>query len=370
MQTCDVAVVGAGMVGVACAWELASAGLRVTLVEPNAVGSGGTNLGYGRLAVLDDSPGQLALTRYGLSLWNQLVEWLPAECEYQRCGSVWVALNEDQLAAAIQRSEVFSREGVRNEVLDSQQMAEAEPGLRPDSAGGLYVADDGWLRASMAAEFLWQLALKKGAKHVRHKATAIVEHEVRLADGTVLHAGNIVNATGTGAATLTPDLPLQYAKGHVLVVETPSRCVSHQVSEIAMQSVGGDEWVRFEARQNEYGEIWIGSSHQLTTTDASTQVEPKTVAAILRRAIEMVPAIGHAKPLRSWTGIRSETPDGQPLIGRMAAQEGVFVAAGHDAHGATAALATAKLIVDELLLRTPAIDPTPYLTDRFTRTKA
>ena len=369
MQTCDVAVIGAGMVGAACAYELASAGLRVAVVEPNAIASGATNLGYGRLSVLDERPGQFALTSYGLKLWEQLVEWLPPECEYRRSGSIWVAVTETQFREAEERREFFRREGVKSEVLDPQQIAEAEPGLRKDVAGGLFVADDGCLRAGRTAEYLFQLALKRGAQHVRQKAAALAEHEVKLDDGTVLYAGNIVNAAGNDAAALTPALPVEYLKGHVLVVESQACCTRHQLVEMGAGH-GSEERVRFEARQNPAGangrsEVWIGSSQQRATMAAGSQLEPRTVALILRRAIEMVPEIGRAQPLRSWTGLWTTTADGLPLIGRVAEWEGLFAATAHDDYGATTALATGRLIADEILLRTPAIDPAPFLADRF-----
>jgi glycine/D-amino acid oxidase-like deaminating enzyme len=368
-----VAVLGAGIVGAACAYELASSGLRVVVVESGAVGADATNLGYGGLSILDEKPGQFTLTRYGLSLWDRLVEWLPQDCDYRRCGTIWLAVEEGQMEDAVRRGELFNREGIPAELLDRQQLAEAEPGLTADVAGGLHVAADGCLRAERAAEYLFQLALKKGAQHVRQKATEIREHEVKFEDGT-LYAGNIVNAAGRDAAALTPGLPIEYSKGHVLVVETQERCARHQISEIGTERTA-EAAVRFEARQNETvpnqaGEIWIGSSYQRTTEAAGLQVEPRIVALVLRRAIEMIPGIGRAKPLRSWTGLRTTTVDGLPLIGRMAGKEGIFAAAGHDDYGAAAALATARLIADEILLRTPEIDPTPYRADRFEGTNS
>jgi glycine/D-amino acid oxidase-like deaminating enzyme len=376
MQTCDVAVIGAGIVGAACAYELSLAGLRVVMVEPNAVGSGATNLGYGSLSVQDETPGQLALTRYGLALWERLVEWLPRECEYRRCGTVWVAVEEGDLEAAALRGEFFNRQGVPAEVLDSQQLTEAEPGLNHKAAGGLLVSGDGCLRASRAAEFLFQLASQKGIQHVPQRALSFQNHELRLADGSVLYAGNVVNAAGNEAPSLTPELPLTYSKGHLLVVETRAHCASHQISAIAMEAPPEIEGrARFELRQsaaapNEASEVWIGSSAQLVNGQAaSTQVEAKMVAHLLRRAIEMVSAIGSAKPLRSWTGVRATCADGLPLIGRVAGRENTFVATGHGGYGATAALATARLLVDELLCQTPEIDAMPYRADRFEGTK-
>lgn len=364
MNTCDVAVIGAGLVGAACAYELAASGLRVAVVEHNAVASGGTNAGYGQLSILDETPALFALTRWGLELWEQMAAWLPPECEYKRCGTVWVARDETQWAATRRCSEFFLQQGLQSELLDGEQLREAEPGLADGFLGGFYVANDACFNAARAAEFLLQLAFKKGAALCRQKAIAILEHEVRLGDGSVLYAGNVVNAAGSDAGDMTPGLPLRYSKGHVLVVETSEQCVAHQVCEMAAD---GDEAINFAARQQENGEVWIGSSHQTVAADVSRQAEPRIVAAILRKAIESAPSIGRARPQRSWTGLRVTTPDGLPLIGRVSGKESLFAAVGHGSYGATAALATARLIAGELLLKTPEIDAAPYLASRFER---
>jgi glycine/D-amino acid oxidase-like deaminating enzyme len=348
----------------------------VVVVDPNAIGAGATNLGYGSLSVLDQMPEQLTLTRHGLALWDKLVEFLPPDCEYRRCGTIWLAFDQNQAQELALKSQLLNRHGVSSEMLDARQLAEAEPGLSPQSAvAGLLLPNDSWLRASRAAEFLFQLAAKKGARHLRQQAVSIAHHEVTLKDGSSLLAGNIVNAAGNDAPSLTPGLPLSYLKSHILVVESQAICARHQLSAHRTERPADiDGQVRFVACQKEAAasrasEVWIGSSTQpVTDPSASLQVEPKLIAHLLRRAIEIIPAIGRARPLRSWTGLRARTADGLPLIGRL--NENLFVATGHNAYGAAASLATAGLIVAELLCQTPEIDHTPYLPDRFKGTKS
>jgi glycine/D-amino acid oxidase-like deaminating enzyme len=351
--------------------------LRVAVVEPNDVGSGGTGRGYGILSLADDAPGQFELTRNGLFLWNQLVGSLPAGCCYQRGGCLWIAADDSEVDEAFRRAQLFHQHGIDAELLNSRQLAEAEPALRPDLAGGLYVAEEGWLLAGKAAEFLLQIALEKGAKSLRHKAVQIDDHQVTLDDGTVLYAGNIVNAAGLDASALTPGLPLAFSKGHLMAVQTAVPCIHHQISALGpvvdIPNTQPGVIVRFRAHQDSAaepqsgsGELWIGSSHQdVAGPAASLQVEPRIIAALLRSAIDRIPAIGDAHPLRSWAAFRSYGTDGLPLIGAIPGREGVLVATGHGSYGTTTALSTAKLIADEILSRTPDIDPNPYRPDRF-----
>ncbi|HEV2447818.1 MAG TPA: FAD-dependent oxidoreductase, partial [Candidatus Sulfopaludibacter sp.] len=93
----DVAIAGGGIVGAACAAECAAAGLRVVVVEPGPVGGGATAAGMGHIVVMDDSPAQIALTRYSRDLWIAMKDALPPEVEYLPCGTLWVAADADEM---------------------------------------------------------------------------------------------------------------------------------------------------------------------------------------------------------------------------------------------------------------------------------
>ena len=76
-ETHDVVIVGAGIVGAACAVAFAERGLRVAIVDRDVVGSGATAAGMGHIVVMDDSPAQFALTRFSQQLWSELGKQLP-----------------------------------------------------------------------------------------------------------------------------------------------------------------------------------------------------------------------------------------------------------------------------------------------------
>src|ERR1700722_17686899 len=98
MSLPDAIVVGAGIVGAACARELAGSGLRVTVCEAGVVGGGATAAGMGHLAVMDDSEAQFALTGYSQSLWRDVAPELPKDAEYLPCGSLWIAADDEEMA--------------------------------------------------------------------------------------------------------------------------------------------------------------------------------------------------------------------------------------------------------------------------------
>ena len=87
----DAVVIGAGIVGAACASQFANEGLRTALIEASMTAGGTTAAGMGHLVVMDDSEAQFALTRYSLELWNELAPELPPAVEFDPCGTIWVA---------------------------------------------------------------------------------------------------------------------------------------------------------------------------------------------------------------------------------------------------------------------------------------
>jgi glycine/D-amino acid oxidase-like deaminating enzyme len=360
-------IIGGGIVGAACAYELARAGVKTAIIEEHGIGSGATNAGMGHLVVLDDSEAQFALSRYSLELWRELAHDLPPDCEYRQCGTVWVAANEQELELAREKVESYTRGGVEAQLVDARQLLALEPNLREGLAGGLLVPRDATAHPASAARFLTR---RSGAQVIMNRVVEVRDGEVRLSGGASMTGGAIVNATGTGAAELTPGLPVRARKGHIVVADPGPNFARHQIVELGyVQSTHAEEGdsVVFNVRQNCNGELLIGSSRQYDADDPS--IEPAVIDRMLARALEYMPALARARQLRSWTGFRAGTPDGLPLIGPCRGFERVFVATGHEGLGATTSLATARLLADQILGRTSEIDAAPFQPARFeTRT--
>lgn len=138
----DAIVIGAGIVGASAAFALAQLGVRVVVIEAATPAGGATAAGMGHLCVIDDSPAQLALTSYSLSLWQRLSAVLPAKAEYHRAGTIWIAADDAELDAARQKLATLASAGVQAEMLDEAQLRQAEPNLRPGLPGGLLMPDD------------------------------------------------------------------------------------------------------------------------------------------------------------------------------------------------------------------------------------
>src|ERR1043166_1218280 len=141
-MTFDIAIIGAGIVGAACALEGARSGLRVAVIESRIIGGGTTAAGMGHIVVMDDSEAQFALTSYSRDLWRNLASQLPADVEYDHCGTLWLAADDEEMAEVHRKERTYRQRDVRVEVLDAAGVRRAEPNLRPGMAGGLRVPDD------------------------------------------------------------------------------------------------------------------------------------------------------------------------------------------------------------------------------------
>ena len=358
----DVIVIGAGIVGAACADELARGGLKVTVVESGIIGGGTTAAGMGHIVVMDDSEAQFALTRFSSQLWRELLPELPPEAEYTPSGTLWVAADEEEMAEVRRKHCFYGQRGVATEILDPRALAEAEPNLRPGLAGGLRVPGDGVVYPPSVARFLVRRA---AAKVIYGEVVTASGWEVKLRDGTTLSAAAVVNATGVHAPLLTPAVEIQPRKGHLLITDRYPGFARHQLVELGyLKSAHGHglESVAFNLQPRATGQMLIGSSRQLGVTSPGVQQE--MLRRMLERALEYMPALGALRSIRAWTGARPCSPDNLPFIGPSPGEDSLFVAAGHEGLGITTSLATGRLIGDLILKRTSVIPAEPYLPGR------
>lgn len=359
----DVIVVGAGIVGAACAHALAAAGRRVLVLDANR--GGATGAGMGHLVVMDDNPAELALSRHSLDLWRDIAPRLGTDSAYSGCGTLWLAADAAEMAAAEEKHERLRSHGIACRLLTARELAAAEPALRSGMAGALEVTGDGIVYAPNTAR--WLLAQAGDAIEIEHaEVTRIEDGGVQLSDGSRRRAPQVLLASGVHATTLCPELPIQPKKGHLLITDRYPGTVHHQLVELgyvtsAHHSDGPS--VAFNVQPRPTGQLLIGSSRQFDNDDP--QVEAAMVAAVLRRALDYLPGLADLNVLRSWTGLRAATPDGLPILGAHPWREGLWLAVGHEGLGVTTAPASAQLLAAAMTSAAVALDPAPYAATRF-----
>ncbi len=367
--TYDVAVVGAGIIGASCAWECARAGLKVALLEAAVPGGGATAANMGQLLVEEGPDPVFRLTQYSVRLWYALRPELPAEAEFDRVGSIWIASDEEELRALERRRRSYEQCGVSATMLDRESLTALEPNLRPGLAGGLLTPDDAIIYPPPACRFLTERARALGTDLiVGRPVVSIGSGKVRVAGGRSVTARTVVNAAGTAAPSLSPGVPVRPRKGQLAVTDRYPGWIHHQLVEmgyIERAMSEATDSISFNLQPRRSGQLLIGSSRQLGNDDPA--VDPIYHRSMLGRARENAPRLARLSVLRTWAGFRPATPDHLPLVGPWPSQPGVYLATGHDGLGITMALGTGRLLADQVVGRRSEIPVGPYLPSRLTK---
>ncbi|MGH9583472.1 MAG: NAD(P)/FAD-dependent oxidoreductase, partial [Bryobacteraceae bacterium] len=302
--TYDAIIAGGGIVGAACADELARRRLRVAVIERDVIGSGATAAGMGHIVVMDDSEAQFALTRYSQQLWRNLRPELPPEVEFEQCGTIWAAADEEEMAEVRRKEAYYAARGVPAEAIGAEALERAEPNLRKGMAGGLLVPEDCVVYPPCAARFLMKRAEKSGAKlYLGHAVSQMENGRVRLDDGTEFSAPILVNAAGACSPEFTPGVGVNKRKGHLLITDRYPGFVRHQLVELgylkSAHSLTNDS-VAFNVQPRRTGQILIGSSRQYGVESA--EIDTRMLSLMLRRAQEYLPGLAEISSIRAWTG--------------------------------------------------------------------
>jgi glycine/D-amino acid oxidase-like deaminating enzyme len=324
----------------------------------------------GHLVVMDDSEAQFALTAWSLRLWTELAGELPADCEDDPCGTLWLAASEAEMDRVRAKAAYYLARGVAAEVLDAAQVAAAEPRLRHGLAGALRVPGDRVIYPPNAVRFLLARAADHGAELWERFFVSRVGGGVVEGHGERIAAPLVVNAAGAAAPALTPGLPIVPRKGHLVITDRYPGFCRHQLVELgyldsahAPRQGAAAAAVAFNVQPRATGQVLIGSSRELVGWDASRNrgLERRMIG----RAVGFLPPLAGVAALRGWIGFRPATPDNLPLIGPWPETSGLWIAGGHEGLGITASLATARLLADLIAGRRSEIDAAPFAPARL-----
>ena len=368
MKSFDVLVVGAGIIGSAVARECSRLGWHVGVIEGGTLAGGATAAGMGHLVVMDDSPAQLALTAYSRSLWQEEVTNLPDSVEYEGCGTIWIAANDEEMAEVEARQRKYAEVGITARILTPMELSNQEPNLRPGLAGGLLVPDDGVVYPPAAGDFFLTEARRLGAEVFQARAVSASNRQVKLSSGVTLKADRIVLAVGTDCELL-PAMPIQKRKGHLAITDRYPGFVRHQLVELGyLKSAHSliEDSVAFNIQPRKSGQLLLGSSRQYG--DESPDVEPRMLTRMIERAKEYMPGLESLSVLRVWTGFRAATTDKLPLIGPatgLSNDGSLWLAAGLEGLGITNAPGVARLLADGMTGRESEIDAQAYAPARL-----
>ncbi|MFP1624725.1 NAD(P)/FAD-dependent oxidoreductase [Streptomyces sp. 5K101] len=373
----DVIVIGAGVVGAACAFYAARAGLTVTVVDRGSVAGGTTGAGEGNLLVSDKGPGpELELALLSTGLWRELAADLPKEIEYEPKGGLVVASGEAAMCALRDFAAGQEKAGVTTQEVPKDRLRELEPHLASGLAGGFLYPQDAQVMPALAAAHL----LRAGGDRVRlrlgEEVTGVLTGSagevrgVRTPTGEI-HAPYVVNAAGTWGGELARlagvDLPVLPRRGFVLVTEPLPRVVRHKVyaADYVADVASGSAALQTSAvvEGTPAGPVLIGASRERVGFDRTLSTE------VLRRlaagATALFPVLATVRAMRTYAGFRPYLPDHLPAIGPDPRVPGLLHACGHEGAGIGLAPATGVIVAACLADGEPPLDIHPFRPERF-----
>ncbi len=411
-----VVVVGAGVIGVCCAYFLARRGVRVLVVERERIAAGASSGNAGVIA-----PGHLPLVKPGrfwslvktvfrplspvyvplrfdpalwrwlftfsrqfsearadeameavaplgkesLSLYEQLVREEGIECDFRRRGyyEVWRSASGPQEAA---REIAFARRhGFRAELLDPREMLRREPSLREGLTCAVHHCDAATLDPYAFVAALAERARAAGAEF--RVATGVVQLQVRdgrvhgvlTAQGEEIPADAVVVAAGAWSASLLRplgiSLPLEAAKGyHCDLVPSETAAVIREACVLAERLV-------FVTPMGHRTRL----AGTLEFSGLDSRIREARWRQLSHAAGEYFQGVEQSRSVSKWCGLRPCLPDGLPAIGPAPGIHGLYLATGHAMAGMTLGPATGRRVADWILGRPSAAFPTPLSPARF-----
>ncbi|RCG29651.1 FAD-dependent oxidoreductase [Sphaerisporangium album] len=374
----DVVVVGAGVVGAACAYYAARAGLSVTVLDRGPVAAGTTGAGEGNILVSDKEPGpELELALLSARLWRELAGL--GGFEYEAKGGLVVAETSEVLGSLADLAVAQAGAGVEHVPVAAGELPGYEPDLTPDLAGGVYYPQDSQVQPMLAAARLLSGApgavLRTGVEVTGLLRDGDRVTGVRTNEGDI-PAGAVVNAAGTWsgevAALAGLDLPILPRRGFILVTEPLGGrlgppLIRHKVytaayvTDVASDSEGLETSAVIEGTPS--GTVLIGASRERVGFDRTTSIP--VLEALARQAVALFPGLAARRVIRAYCGFRPYCPDHLPVIGADPRAPGLYHACGHEGAGIGLAPATGHLVAGLLAGAAPTLDLSPFRPERF-----
>lgn len=372
----NVAVVGAGTIGLACAWRAARSGCAVTLIDPEP-GRGASWAAAGMLAPATEAhygeEGLLELNLASRRRWPSFAAEL-SDTGYRETGTVVVARDNDD-RAALDDLLAFQRDlGLQVRRLSSREARDLEPGLAPTVRGAVLAEDDHQVDNRALVRALLAACGDQGVEVVHARATEVSTAAgnvdgVGLASGRAVDADAVVVAAGAWSSDLV-DLPVRPVKGQLLHLHHPRHGPEATADPLVarnVRAVGGrpDRPAVYLVPRPD-GRLVLGATAEERGFD--TAVTAGAVLDLLREAYELLPGLTSYELTEATAGLRPGTPDNAPLIG-PAGPDGLVVATGHHRNGILLTPITAEAVVAYLTGGEVPDVARRFVPQRFARTE-
>lgn len=332
----DIIVVGAGLMGVATALNLAKSGKNVVLLEKECSGIHASAVNAGGVRRLNRAFAEIPISAAAGEMWPQLEKIIGDDCDFHPVGQVRIAPGETEMEQLTVRAAKVEALGFSHEeVIDAKEVKRLVPAYKGSCSGGIVARSDGHASPVRTIRAFAKAAAREGVElHSRCRVTDIscsgTDFFVKAADGRQFQSEVVVNAAGAwgkNIALLASDqLPI---KPVALTMMVTGRMKPF------LTPVVGVHGHKLSFKQMENGSVVIGGGH-LAQLDMKTEKNKIQVSEI-KKSSETVrkhfPNMEKSTIVRSWAGIEGMVSDGLPIIDQSPNIPGLFHVCGFSAHG-------------------------------------
>jgi glycine/D-amino acid oxidase-like deaminating enzyme len=416
-QRADVVVIGAGIVGISTALELQARGCNVVVVEKGEVGAEQSSRNWGWCRQMGRDPREIPLIKISLDLWRGMNARIGAETGYRTCGILYLADTEMSLRSDQAWHDANVKYyGLSSRMITSAEAATLAPGATLKWAGGLYTEDDGRAEPFIAVAAMAEYFKAKGGKIFTRCAARGVEQQAGHTSAVVTERGTIatssvVLAGGYWSERFLANLGIRFPQSGVIssVMRTSPVELGH------LRTFSGH---RFAARKRLDGGYTIANNSfsvaDLTPNHLRYAKDFMPILLMDRKAVKLrlgrrfideaslarrwqldevspfekvrvldpqpyphlldeaatslktiYPAFANMRIEESWAGMIDATPDAIPVIDKIWAVPGLFMASGFSGHGFGLGPGAGKLMAEIVTNQKPCVDPSPFRFVRF-----
>lgn len=332
-KTYDVVVIGGGIIGMAAAYYLSQANVKLALVERKHIGSGSTGRCIGGIRQQFSTAASIRLMQESLKLFSQMEEELNRPVEFHQGGYLFLAHTEKMVDVFKKNIEIQEKENVNVSLLSPEEVKDVVPSLNIDGLlAGTYCPDDAQAFPFPILDgYKEKIEQNGGEFYLANPVTTLKKENhfrLMLADGTLLEAPKVLLSAGPWAGELSKqlglDLPLYPERHEAVITERipkffepmvvdyrPDGCYFHQL-------ISGQIIACYTPVPN------VPGIHENISFEFLPQI-----AWRMRR---LIPDLKNAAFLRNWSGSYTMTPDGNPVVDESSI-EGFYIASGMSGHG-------------------------------------
>ncbi|MFB9123743.1 FAD-binding oxidoreductase [Paraburkholderia dipogonis] len=414
----DVVIIGAGIVGASAAWELASRGVRVVLLEKGIVGAEQSSRNWGWCRQQGRDPRELELAHFSLEIWPDLSDQLKRDIGFRQCGVTFLTDSETEAATWIEWTNEARHRGIVSRILSAEEAQRVSPGASSVKwIAGLTTDSDGRAEPSRVAPYMAQAARELGATVVESCAVRELEKAGGRVSGVHTEKGfvacsSVVVAAGAWTALFLQKLGVPFPQAYVnaSVAKTHAidifvdNCVSTPGVSLCSRADSGltvaksgqgtvditpsmlRNAVRFfpmyllrrkGVKLRLTSEFWMQwklerayMSKGVSPFESQRILNPEPDLVLLSSALNEVknafPVMADSTLEDAWGGVIDSMPDAIPVISNVDSVPGLVVASGFSGHGFGVGPGAGRAVAALVLGSAAPIDLSPFRYSRIT----